>query len=150
MLNFKYLFAAILTAALASTSASAADYAVIINASNPIAGDNADTRAMIKRSYMKEMSAWVNGSETQPLARESGSAVQQAFHKSVLEMSDAAVNDHWLRLKQIKGETPPREVGSARILFRLVGKYEGAFSFVTAEEALEIPPEVKVLFTFSD
>ena len=150
MRKLKNLFAAALAAALTSTPAWATDYVVIVNAANPVAGDNADTRSMIKRSYLKEMSAWGNGSEAQPLAREAGSAVQQAFHKSVLEMSDAAVDDHWLRLKQIKGETPPREVGSARILFRLVGKYEGAFSFVTTEEAAEIPPEVKVLFTFSD
>lgn len=150
MYKKSHLFAALLALGVGTQHAMAAEYAVIVNAANPASGDSPDTRNLLKRIYLKEMTAWVNGVETQPLAREAGSPAQAAFHAQILGMSDTAVNEHWLRLKQVKGETPPREVGAARILFRLVGKYEGSFSVVTAEEAQELPPEVKVLFTFTD
>ncbi|RME68389.1 MAG: hypothetical protein D6782_01195 [Alphaproteobacteria bacterium] len=150
MKSFFRMMAAVLALPLGGASALAGDYAVIVNAKNPVSDGGAETRNLIKRIYLKEITAWVNGVETQPLAREAGSAVQTAFHAKVLEMSESAVNEHWLRLKQTKGETPPREVGSSLILFRLVGKYEGSFAAVTAEEAAAAPPEVKVLFTFSD
>lgn len=145
-----HLFAALLTLSLGTQHAMAAEYAVIVNAANPASGDTPDTRNLLKRIYLKEMTTWANGAETQPLAREAGSPTQAAFHAKILGMSDAAVNEYWLRLKQTKGETPPREVGAARILFRLIEKYEGSFSVVTTEEAQELPPEVKILFTFTD
>lgn len=128
----------------------AADYAVIVNAANPILSEGSAAKDTVKRLYLKDLSSWPGGADAQPFAREAGSAAQTAFVAKVLGMNETAINDHWTRVKQTKGETPPREVGSDRILFRLVGKFEGGLAFVTAEEAAAAPAEVKVLFTFSD
>lgn len=131
-------------------AAMAAEYAVVVNAANPVLEKGEDARDTVRRVYLKELSAWPGGAESQPFAREAGSPVQTAFVKAVLGMDETAINDHWTRVKQTKGETPPREVGSVNILFRLVGKFEGGLSVVTAEEAASAPAEVKVLFRFSD
>lgn len=144
--------AAILTGSLlflAAGSAWAAEYALVVNAANP-AADDANVRQLIRRMYLKDATAWPSGAEAQPFAREEGTQEQAAFYSKVLGMDVNAVNEHWLRVKQTKGETPPRSVGSARILYRLIAKYEGSFAVVPAAELAEAPAEVKVLFTFTD
>ncbi|GER07521.1 hypothetical protein GCM10007972_20970 [Iodidimonas muriae] len=133
-----------------ATKGWAADYVVLVNKANPteLSGDAAvDT---IRQLYLKELSNWPNGLHADPFAREGGSPAQTAFINNILKMSPTAVTDHWTRVKQTKGETPPREVGSERILFRLIGKFEGGFAIVSAEEAASAPDTVKVLLTFSD
>lgn len=144
------LFAGLLLAAAGAEQAAAAEYAVIVNAANPDAGKGEALREVVKRLFLKEQTTWPSGTPAQPLARPADSAAQQAFVAKVLGMDQAALDQHWLRLKQTKGETPPREVGSALILTRLVSKYEGAFSVVTADEAAGLPEGVAVLFRFTD
>jgi len=129
--------------------AQAAEYALVVNAANP-ASDDAETRQIIKRLYLKEASSWPDGAEAQPFAREAGTPEQTAFYTQVLGMDETAVDEHWLRVKQVKGETPPRSIGSSRIIYRLVGKYAGSFAVVSADEIADAPAEVKVLFTFTD
>lgn len=145
------LIALAITGALliASPPAVAADYAVIVNANNPDAGKGAAMKEVVKRLFLKEQTSWPGGPPAKPLARPASSPAQQAFVAEVLGMDQAALDQHWLHLKQTKGETPPRAVGSALILTRLVGKYPGAFSVVTAEEAARLPDGVAVLFRFS-
>ncbi len=127
----------------------AAEYAVIVNANNPDAGKGAAMKEVVKRLFLKEQTSWPGGPPAKPLARPASSPAQQAFAVEVLGMDQAALDQHWLHLKQTKGETPPRAVGSALILMRLVGKYPGAFSVVTAEEAARLPDGVAVLFRFA-
>ena len=134
--GFRYAAALLLAGvmlAAGGSPAAAAEYAVIVNAANPDAGKG---EAL--------------GTPAQPLARPADSPAQKAFVAKVLGMDQATLDQHWLRLKQTKGETPPREVGSALILTRLVSKYEGAFSVVSAEEAAALPEGVAVLFRFTD
>lgn len=130
--------------------AAAADYAVIVNSDNPVLAEGEAARETVKRIYLKELGQWPDGSPAQPLARTGGSPAQEAFVAKVLEMTGASVNDHWARLKQTKGETPPREVNSALVLFRTVGREKGGLAVLTADELLDAPAEVSVLFRFSD
>lgn len=127
----------------------AADYALIVNAANPIEGSEAELKSQITRLFLKQQNDWPDGTSAVPLDRKADSAEHTAFLKGVLEMSETELDTHWLRLKQISGETPPREVGSDRILIRTVGKAEGAFGMV-ANDPAGFPPEIRVLFTVSD
>lgn len=149
MLRIATVMIALLTVPAAMDNAQAAEYALVVNAANATV-DGEDARQIVKRLYLKQASSWPGGAEAQPFAREPGTPEQTAFYSQVLGMDENAVNEHWLRVKQTEGETPPRSIGSARILFRLVGKYDGSFAVVTANEVADAPPEVKVLFTFSE
>ncbi len=131
-----------------SVDARAETYAVVVNAENGFSGDDGALRTQIKRLYLKEQSTWPGGQDAVPFGREDGSPAQLAFMKSVLGMIDSEFAGHWLKLKQIRGETPPRGIGSARILSRQIGKKPGAFGVVLASEAATIEGG-KILFEFS-
>jgi hypothetical protein len=134
--------------ALSAGGAWAETYAIIVNAENQFSGDDDAKRTQIKRLYLKEQTAWPGGIESIPFGREADSPEQTAFEKAVLAMSSGEIEGHWLKLKQIRGETPPRGIGSARILARQIGKNTGGFGVVLASEAGGIEG-AKVLFEFS-
>ncbi|PHS25804.1 MAG: hypothetical protein COA84_07125 [Robiginitomaculum sp.] len=134
--------------ALTAGGAWAQTYAVVVNVENQFSGDEDTKRTQIKRLYLKEQTAWPGGVGAIPFGREAGSPEQAAFEKAVLAMSSGEIEGHWLKLKQIRGETPPRGIGSARILARQIGKNTGGFGVVLASEAAGIA-NAKVLFEFS-
>lgn len=142
--------AMLLPAVFVAGAAEAADYAVIVNSGNPVLAEGEAARETVKRIYLKDLGQWPDGSPAEPLARIEGSDAQKAFVAKVLGMTDTAVGEHWARLKQTKGETPPREVNSALVLFRTVGREKGGLAVLTADELLDAPAEVSVLFRFSD
>lgn len=142
------IFAATCALAIFTSGAWAETYAVIVNGENQFSGDEETKRTEIKRLYLKEQTSWPGGIEAIPFGREAGSSEQVAFDKAVLEMSSSEIEGHWLKLKQIRGETPPRGIGSARILARQIGKNAGGFGVVLASEAGGIDG-AKVLFEFS-
>ncbi len=134
----------------AGSAARAADYALLVNADNPLLDSKVDARETVKQLFLKELSSWPGDEAALPLARTKASPAQTAFIAKVLGMTPATLDTHWLRLKQTRGETPPREVGSTLILFRQISRNPGAFAPATADEALDAPAEVAVLFRFSD
>ncbi len=146
----KLALAAVLTGAIAlfSFSAAAETYAVVVNVENSFDGDDAAKKQQVKRLYLKEQSAWPGGIAAVPFGRADGSAEQIAFAQAVLQMSPSDIEGHWLNLKQVRGETPPRGIGSARILSRQIGKTPGAFGVVLASEVAGVE-NGKVLFEFS-
>ncbi len=131
-----------------ATAAQAQTFAVVVNAENSFTGDDQTKRTQIKRLYLKEQTAWPGGVESIPFGREAGSVEQMAFEKSVLAMSSAEIEGHWLKLKQIRGETPPRGIGSVRILARQVSKKPGAFGVMLVSEAATIEG-ARILFEFT-
>ncbi len=140
------LFLASLMLALAP-AVMASTYAVVVNAQNPFSGDDEAKREIVKHLYLKEQSSWPGGIDAVPFGRADGSPEQLAFEKTVLGMSPGDIESHWLKLKQMSGETPPRGIGSVRILGRQIGKHPGAFGVVLASEAAGIEGG-KVLFEF--
>jgi len=118
-------------------SASAENYIVIANASNPIAIKSNDAKFRIKQLYLKESKNWKTSLVAKPFARSLDSPTQIAFEQSVLGMSRKEINAHWLRLKQIRGETPPRSIGSTTILLRQVERKPGAFAVVRQSEYVQ-------------
>ena len=134
-----------------ATTARAAEYVVLVNADNPLLDSGVDATETVKRLFLKELGSWPEGGPPAlPLARTKALPAQAAFVAKVLGMTQAELDTHWLRLKQTRGETPPREVGSTLILFRQISRNPGAFAPATADEALDAPAEVAILFRFSD
>ncbi len=131
-------------AALAGPVCVADQFAVIVNAEN--AGDEQE----IKNLFLKRKTSWNNGEIAVPLAREDASVEQAAFNATVLGLSASELAGHWQTEKQKTGETPPKAVGSERILFRQIQRKKGAFGIVPVS-SIEIPPDgIRVLYTFEN
>lgn len=122
-------------------------YALIVNAQNP-AGEQGDAaEAMIKSLFLKNMTQWPGGTGARPYGREEGSAAQKAFMTRVLDMSEAELARHWLRVKSINGTTPPKQVDTDRMVLKYIARYEGAFGIVALDAITDVEG-IRVLFEF--
>lgn len=140
---------ALALALMAAPYAKAEDYVVLVNAANDVAGSAEEIKTTLRTIFLKEKTSWPNGVDAIPLGPTAGEPAYDTFVNTVLGMTPQEVEAHFIRLKQIKGETPPREVGSARILMRTIGKQEGAFGVATKADAANLAEGVRVLFEFS-
>ena len=134
--------------ALADSTNAYADNALIVNANNSYNAPESEMREVVKRLFLKKQSAWPNGLNAKCFDRAKASSEQNAFNSTILNMESLAIARHWLGLKQATGETPPRNVGSANILTKFVGKYDGGMGIVTESELAGLPENVRVLFRF--
>ena len=130
-----------------ATPASAETFALIVNADKDYTDERAQMIAQIRRLYLKEQRDWPGGADAIAFARPENTPEDSAFRRVILELKDAELEAYWLRLKQTQGETPPRAIGSSRIVLRQVSRRQGAFSIVTLDD-LGAAPGVKVLFKF--
>ncbi len=136
-----------LVAGLAAAPAQAGEFAVLVNADNDVAGGD-QGRAEVARLFLKRKNEWRNGMRARPFARPGDSAAHAAFVASVLDATPDQLEDWWARLKQTRGETPPRAVGSTRFLLRAIARREGAFGYAAKSEVEPLPDGVKILFEF--
>ena len=146
----------ILTSALAfivmsaiNLPASAAKFALIVNANTKYDGAPEKAKEQVRRLFLKQHADWPGGTVAIALARSPNSPAENAFSKDILGMSETELNEHWLKLKQTRGETPPRAVASDRILLRLIGKKPGAFSYIALDDFVETEG-VEILIEFGD
>lgn len=146
------LQAILLGAALVAspTALLAGEYSVIVNAENTFSGTEEQLRNQLKRIFLKFQTSWPDKTDAKVYASPAGSPQMSAFQKSVLGMSQAELASHWLSAKQKSGETPPREVKSARIMSKLVGKYTGAFGVVDSASVDADAKNIKVIMSFGD
>ncbi len=128
----------------------AGEYSVIVNTANTFSGSEEQLRNQLKRMFLKFQTVWPDDTDARIYASPADSPQMSAFQKSVLGMSQAEVASHWLSAKQRSGETPPREVKSARIMSKLVGKYPGAFGIVDSESVDAGAKNIKVIMSFGD
>jgi len=140
--------ASLALAALPAVSAWAAGYKVVVNANVAYAGAPDEAKQIVRRIFLKEATAWPGGPDATPLGRKTDDPAFTAFLSNVLGMTQAEYDAHWARLKQTTGDTPPREVGSASILERLIAKRDGTVGLVSADEAANLGEGVKVLFEY--
>ncbi|HLQ37842.1 MAG TPA: hypothetical protein VK348_08580 [Planctomycetota bacterium] len=121
-------------------------YAVVANPASTWKGTAAEAQALVKKLFLKTANDWPDGTVARVYARAAGSAEQRAFETRVLGMTEAELTRHWLQQKNRNGLTPPREVTSAYVLIKYLGKYPEAFGVLPAEEAQA--SGLRVLFTF--
>ena len=122
------------------------NFAVIVNTSNAFADTNT-AKATVKKLFLKDLTQWRDGTEARPYARQASTAEHTAFLKGVLNMSEAELARHWLKVKNMNGTTPPKEVDSDRMLIKHVAKHQGALGVVSIQAAKEATG-IKVLFEF--
>lgn len=126
----------------------AVEYAVIVNTQNPISGDADDLRNEVKRVFLKQKKNWAGGTAAKPFDRGRSSEVRAAFLSGVLQYDDPKLAEHWLKMKQTTGQTPPQAVSSERVLIKMIEKNAGGIGVVPQAFVAELPASVRVLFTF--
>lgn len=122
-------------------------YAVLVHKSNSYSADDATMKGFVKSLFLGQTSQWPDGTTAEPYARKDGSTEMQEFQNQVLGMSDAELSRHWIKMKNSKGITPPRALGSGRLAAKYVAKDAGAF-VVVATSDVPSSGDVKTLFTF--
>jgi ABC-type phosphate transport system substrate-binding protein len=124
-----------------------ARYAVIVHVDNKLTESGDAARAVVKKLFLKDLSQWPDGAEAKAYAREAKSEAQSAFRQQVLDMSEAELARHWLKLKSMNGTTPPKEVDSDRLVLKYVSKNQSAFGIVDIATA-KGAEGVRTLFEF--
>jgi len=130
------------------TKLSANEYALIVNTKNAYTASSDNMKREARLLFLKEKNNWPNGKKAQPLGSDPSSKEYAYFIDNILNMSTADLAQHWLKKKQISGNTPPREYKSNRILLKLVAKYEGGFAIINLKDAEVLPDGTRVLFNF--
>jgi hypothetical protein len=124
-----------------------ATYALVVNAKNAATETGDAAKALVKKLYLKDLTQWTDRTEAKPYSREAAAAEQVAFVKDVLGMNDAELARHWLKIKNMNGSTPPKEVDTDRMMLKYIAKYDGAFGVVKVDAARD-GNGVKILFEF--
>lgn len=129
-----------------SAGVSAESYALVINADNNYSASIEDAKQEIKLLFLKQKSAWANGTTAKPLARPQDSEESKIFLSAILQMSPSEVAQYWLSMKQKTGQTPPREMESSRILLKMISASPDAFALFKQSDVTPTPPGTRVLF----
>ena len=146
MFRLAIVSALVLATAAAVPAQDKATYAVVVNAKNACKQTGDKAKNTVKKLFLKEMTKWPGGKACKPYSRKKGEAFS-AFTKSVLGMKDAQLARHWLKMKNLNGTTPPKEVSSGRMVLKYVAKYEGALGIVKIADA-EKAKGIKILYRF--
>lgn len=115
----------LMAATLLPAGAHAGEFVVVGQAGNPYSGSPTEARQLVTRLFLKQLTAWPDGSPAKVFAAPAASPAMAAFRDKVLKMDQAALSLHWQTLKQKTGETAPAEMASARIMARLVAQARG-------------------------
>ena len=126
----------------------AAEYAVVIQASNTYSDNPESMKQVVKQLFLKQRSEWPNKIAAKPFARPADNAAHQAFLKHVVQMSEVELAGHWISVKQRTGQAAPREIARDSLLFKLIAKYDGALAVVVKESVQS--DQIRILFTFTD
>ena len=133
---------------LASPCLAENSFAVIVNRANPLSGAHEELSSLVARLFLKQQRVWPNQVLSRVYDREPSSPEHQKFVEAILKMSEGRLSVHWVKMKQVSGETPPRVIRSDKILFRFIEKHKGGVGIVKSSEAQNLPSSLKILFTF--
>lgn len=108
---------------------------VAVHPDNEVSLDEKEARSWVRKLFLKEVANWPDGTRAKPFDRRSRSKEQKLFRERVLKMSAAELVRHWLKMKNLKGATPPREVSSDRMMAKYIARQKGALGLVDKEVA---------------
>ena len=124
---------------------------VVVNEECDVDLEDKNVFHLLRRLYLKQQTFWPSGETSVFFARNEVSAEEKAFRKVVLHMTDAQLDDHWVKMKQMRGLTPPRAVNSTRILLRQMQLRRDAVGVISEHDYLKHAkdsPRIKVLAMF--
>jgi hypothetical protein len=123
-------------------------FAVIVNSGNTYNGSLDEMKDSVAKVFLKQRQEWPGGLSSKPYDRPKKSKEHIALLSTLLKINEAKLAEHWVKLKQLRGETAPRVIRPDKITISLVGKDKGAMAVVKASALKGLSNKVKVLFEF--
>ncbi len=124
---------------------------VLVNTENDISLAENETLILLNRLYLKKSTEFPGGKKALFFARRKDSLEEIAFRKTILKLKQSQLEDHWLKMKQTRGLTPPRGIGSTRILLRQLKSRPEAIGVLSEKDYRKHAQDlsdVKILLTF--
>ena len=119
----------LLLALLLPAAAAAADYVVVVNASNPV-GTLSRTEA--SRLFLRSSTQWASGEHVKPVDLAKSSPIRAAFTKEILGRSMGAIDQYWTQSVFSGRAVPPPEKHSDAEVLAYVREHPGAIGYVAA------------------
>jgi ABC-type phosphate transport system substrate-binding protein len=135
----RVLLAASCLAASVST-VSANEIVVIVNAANPAVTLD---KAAVKAYYLKQRPTWADGEKVRSVDIPDDPAARTAFVTTVLGLSIAEFERHWIAQQYASGDGPPSKAPDEAAVIKLVQLFKGGIGFVS-RAALEKAGDVRV------
>ncbi len=117
----------------ATPSASAADFKVVVNASNAVGSLGA---AALQRLFLKKDTRWVGGEAVDPVDQSAKSPVRAAFTTQVHGKDVGSVKSYWQKQIFSGRGTPPPEMPSDAEVLAYVRSHVGAVGYVASDVAV--------------
>ncbi len=117
----------------AAPSASAADFKVIVNASNAV---GSLATSALQRLFLKKDTRWTSGEAVEPVDQSVKSAVRAAFTSQVHAKDVGAVKSYWQKQIFSGRGTPPPEMPSDAEVLAYVRSHVGAVGYVASDAAV--------------
>ena len=114
---------------LASRPLRAQDFAVVVNAANPV---TSLARDQVSKIFLKKMTAWKNGEAVLPVDMPEGSRVRASFTAAVHGKSVNAVKSFWQQQIFSGRDVPPPEKTSDADVLAFVRTHPSAIGYVAA------------------
>jgi hypothetical protein len=108
----------------------ATGFRVVVHAGNSAPSAPSD---FVMNAFLKNTSRWPEGEPIQPVDLRFGSPVREAFSKSILQRSAAAVRNYWQQRIFTGRGVPPPEVSSDAEVIRYVQEHPGAIGYISTQ-----------------
>ena len=109
-----------------SSAALADDLVLIVNPKNTQDPSSAELAAM----FTTRKKTWEKSGRVVPFNFPPRHATRVRFDESVLKMRPDEVARYWIDRRIRGGNSPPKQVGNAQLIVRLVAKLEGSIAYV--------------------
>lgn len=120
----------VLCLSAAVPSASAADFKVIVNASNAVGSIGTEA---LQRLFLKKETRWASGEAVEPVDHSAKSAVRAAFTTQIHGKDVGAVKSYWQKQIFSGRGTPPPEMPSDAEVLAYVRSHVGAVGYVASD-----------------
>lgn len=114
-------------------TASAQDFQIIVNDSNPASTLRAD---FVSRLMLKKTTTWDHGEKVIPVDHTDRSVTRAAFTKKVLRKSISSIKAYWQQQIFSGRGVPPAELDSDAAVIAFVGRNPGAIGYVSKSAAI--------------
>jgi phosphate transport system substrate-binding protein len=135
-----YLVASTLISIRAAGTATEADVAIVVNASNPV---NNLTLAELRKIYTGERQYWKANTPIVPLMRSAGARERDVLLRVVFQMTPEQYTHYWVaKVMRAEAANPPAALFSFGMMHEGVRGNPGAIGYVSVND---VRPGVKVL-----
>ena len=141
ILTHKYLLIIAVMVGLLSYSATAADYAVVVNKDNAATLSQKD----ISRIFLGKLKAFPDGGQAVPIIQTTGSDISKAFIEGVLKKRSSQYRSYWSKMVFTGKGNPPKEVADDAEAKELVSKNPSIIGIIKASA---VDASVKVVLEF--